>query len=176
MFTATTWALVFAIAFQTGDQSVKQRSLLDFPAFSMQILIMDSDLNGSVRSTCLLITDGGVLHMEKSIAVMLEQPRSRVFTGELPPASFEDLRRIISTDDFRKLHATPKPTHIVTDTVYRVTINQRGQEPQIILFESPLADKPSREAMKPLREWLKTTLKLKVPENKNGTATGCSPI
>jgi hypothetical protein len=163
------------MVFQIGDQSVK-RSLRDFPAFSVQIRMMDSDLNASVRETCLLITDGGALHMEKSISVMAERPRSRVFTGELPPASFEDLRRIISTDEFRRLHATPRPTHIVTDTVYTVTVNQRGQEPQIIYFESPLADKPTREAMKPMREWIKTTLKLKIPENKNETATGCSPI
>lgn len=175
MFSLAALAFAFATSLQSGDVP-KQRSFRDFPAFSMQIHMMEGVLNAGMRSTCLLVTDGGALRIEKSYSELGSAPQPKVFTGEITPAAFEDLKSIISSESFQNLPAGRQPPHVITDTVYTITINQRGKQPQMVYFEAPLADKKTRETMKPLREWIKTTLKLKIAENKSETATGCSPF
>ena len=176
MLNLVPFALALLVAMQNSDSSTKELPTRRFPSFSMQIFLSDSTPNAAMQTTCLLVTDGGALRVEKSMAYMTGGTASRVYIGQLPATVFADLQRIVEDEAFQKLRAKPTAPHMMSDTMYRITLNRRGRDPQIIFFESPFADKPTREAMKPMREWIKTTLKLKIPENKNEAATGCSPI
>ena len=133
------------------------------------------DTFAGIHSICIVARADGTHHLEKTSQDLHGgRPSSQVYEGRLPEKEFSQLIGVVDNPQFRQITGdSPALNTLVFDAAEHLGVLV-ARDDGVQHFDLISRTKKSMtKAVDPLKKWLKTVEKFKLPPTKGGVANGC---
>jgi hypothetical protein len=155
--------------------SAQQKPTIRYIGPMLRVDQMTDETNGFVHF-CVAVKQDGAFHMEREFSGYDAGSKIKVFEGKLEEQELEQVKNFVNTDDFRSIKNKPRTGMVRMNDSEMLTVSVLRDEARPQFFSLAGEDqKPYKNALKPLHEWLKSLKKRKLQEAKEVKPTNCNP-